>query len=202
MLVDVNLWCVYVCDFVARRPRDALRHAMSFLDQFRRVLAVFALRVPNAMVNRVVKPLREHSLKRVGLKLVFEDPTDPSKRLMLLDEAITPHNMPAVVSAVLDDQIQMVPYNVQLTAENFTLPELLRTVIPEPLDLPAAYECVGHIAHINLREEVLPYKHAIGEAILAKVKVHYAVLYARARAPVEHHLIASRLHTRSTSRRL
>lgn len=68
----------------------------------------------------------------------------------------------------------------------------MRAVVPEPVELPSAYEQVspsqmnkllyspfltfplptpfqvGHIAHINLRPEQLPYKHAIGEALMAK----------------------------------
>lgn len=29
--------------------------------------------------------------------------------------------------------------------------------------MPSSFETVGHIAHLNLREELLPHKHTIGQ---------------------------------------
>ena len=34
--------------------------------------------------------------------------------------------------------------------------------------MPSAYETVGHIAHLNLRDELLPWKHVIGQVLLDK----------------------------------
>ncbi len=31
------------------------------------------------------------------------------------------------------------------------------------MEVPSAFETVGHIAHLNLREELLPWKHVIGQ---------------------------------------
>jgi tRNA (guanine37-N1)-methyltransferase len=37
-------------------------------------------------------------------------------------------------------------------------------------EIPSSFEVAGHIAHVNLREESLPYKYLIGRAILEKNK--------------------------------
>lgn len=36
-------------------------------------------------------------------------------------------------------------------------------LLPDGLEVPSAFESVGHIAHLNLRNELLPYKHLIGQ---------------------------------------
>ena len=39
----------------------------------------------------------------------------------------------------------------------------LQRLLPEGLEVPSSFESVGHIAHLNLRTELLPYKHLIGK---------------------------------------
>jgi hypothetical protein len=41
-------------------------------------------------------------------------------------------------------------------------------LLPEGVDIPGSFESIGHIAHLNLRDEHLPYKHIIGQVILDK----------------------------------
>lgn len=44
--------------------------------------------------------------------------------------------------------------------------EVLRRIVPEGLEVPRRFETVGHIAHLNLREELLPYRFAIARILL------------------------------------
>jgi tRNA (guanine37-N1)-methyltransferase len=146
----------------------ALDHSL-----FRRTVQVLALRIPNAVTELVIRPLRDHSFRRPGTKIVFEDPGDATRRIFLLNEAFQSREaLPQAVEEVVKsvDGVEVVWQSVELNESNFSLEELLRTVIPAELELPSAYEAVGHIAHLNLRQELLPYRKAIGEAILAKVK--------------------------------
>lgn len=45
---------------------------------------------------------------------------------------------------------------------------MLAAVLPPTMeDIPSSYAQTGHIAHVNLRDEALPYKRIIGEVILS-----------------------------------
>ncbi len=59
---------------------------------------------------------------------------------------------------------EMVSHAVALDYQHFTMQAILHAVLPpEMREVPSAFETVGHIAHLNLREEVLPYKELVGE---------------------------------------
>ena len=38
----------------------------------------------------------------------------------------------------------------------------------DDVDVPSRFEVAGHVAHVNLRDEWLPYKHWIGQVLLDK----------------------------------
>ena len=58
---------------------------------------------------------------------------------------------------------------IEISYNHFTVEEILRKVLPESIaEVPSSFEVAGHLAHINLREETLPYKHIIGQTILDK----------------------------------
>lgn len=41
--------------------------------------------------------------------------------------------------------------------------QILRQVLPAGMTIPSAFESVGHIAHLNLRNEHLPFRHVIAQ---------------------------------------
>lgn len=45
---------------------------------------------------------------------------------------------------------------------------MLRKLLPAEVEVPTSFECVGHLAHLNLREGQLPYKALIGAVMLDK----------------------------------
>jgi tRNA (guanine37-N1)-methyltransferase len=69
------------------------------------------------------------------------------------------------------DGIQVVPYELPLEYENFNVEEVLRRILPPDIEIPSSFEQIGHIAHVNLRPEVLEYKHIIGQVIMDKSPV-------------------------------
>lgn len=59
-------------------------------------------------------------------------------------------------------------HQITIGFDHLSAPEILRQLLPAGLDAPSSFECAGHLAHVNLREEFLPYKDIIGQVILAK----------------------------------
>ena len=54
-------------------------------------------------------------------------------------------------------------HQLQLDYSNWGVGAVLRAVLPVHVrEVPSAFETVGHIAHLNLREEHLEYKNLIG----------------------------------------
>ena len=54
--------------------------------------------------------------------------------------------------------------------ENLTFQQISHLVLPDDRSL-SGFSIVGHIAHFNLREEHLPFRHLLGEVVIDKVPV-------------------------------
>lgn len=57
---------------------------------------------------------------------------------------------------------------MKLPCTQLYVEEILDAILPEDLlkEAPRGYAGCGHIAHINLNPEYLPYKHVIGQLII------------------------------------
>lgn len=68
------------------------------------------------------------------------------------------------VKWIVDQGGEMTSHSVTLQYQNYTKHAILRAVLPlEIKEVPSAFEVVGHIAHVNLRKDQLPYKEIIGK---------------------------------------
>lgn len=54
-------------------------------------------------------------------------------------------------------------HKVSLEYADYTKRVVLRAILPLDFEVPGSFEQVGHIAHYNLKDELLPYKEVIGE---------------------------------------
>lgn len=81
---------------------------------------------------------------------------------------------PTLVESDLGGVLQSFPQSKvehrQVVVEYANLPadEVLRALLPAGVEVPSGFETVGHLAHLNLRPEQLPYKHRIGQVLLDK----------------------------------
>ncbi len=51
----------------------------------------------------------------------------------------------------------------------FTFDQIARALLPPSVTVPAGFAITGHVAHLNLRKQQLPYRRLIGELIVEKV---------------------------------
>jgi len=146
-------------------------------ELFARTINLLAARLPSSSVNPVRQLIKEttkaqeeviFTMPRV--KSVHHDSGNPAKRLLLLAEAIKVYSdIPSSALRLFEEhQAEFVPFELKVGYEYLTGEEVLRQLLPEGVDVPGSFETVGHIAHLNLREEHQPYKRLIGQVILEK----------------------------------
>ena len=66
--------------------------------------------------------------------------------------------------------IGLIPYEVQLNYDYWTYHDIMSSILPldEQQEIPTGFTGVGHVAHLNLRDQYLPYKHLIAQVLLDK----------------------------------
>merc|ERR1711934_532999 len=64
--------------------------------------------------------------------------------------------------------MEVLSQSICLDYDYFSAEEILRQVLPDGTDVPSSFETVGHIAHLNLRDEQVKYQKIIGEVLLDK----------------------------------
>lgn len=146
---------------------------------FKQTLRVVGLRVEAKKIGRVVKALHGHLLNRPRLRNVVPDPTNASpyanssSKLVLLNEKVTDAETltplaPELVAFLRQESLATVQHAIDLDYAYFPVDQVLSQLLPDGMDIPSSFESVGHIAHLNLRDGQLPYKHLIGQVILDK----------------------------------
>jgi len=149
---------------------------MTALDRalFSISLQLIALRIPARKCNAFMQALQGHVLQRPKLKPIQPDGEQApcTTRLLLLDEGIDDLKLTKLPDELRDYVVaeggEPVRHSVTIGYDKFSAEQVLRRLLPEGMEVPSAFEQVGHVAHMNLREEHLPYKALIGEVLLDK----------------------------------
>jgi tRNA (guanine37-N1)-methyltransferase len=111
------------------------------------------------------------------IKTIINDPDEPAKKLILLQHGLKHDDpttwSPELQALVKQDEVEIRSYDLHLSYANWTARNILHAILPPaPEDeerSPSGFEVAGHVAHLNLRDQFLPYKHLIGEILLDKV---------------------------------
>lgn len=137
-------------------------------------VTVLAAKVPPAKAGKL---LAANELKTLllGLKRVKSVvPLEDGNRLVLLGCQEQGELPPEAQEYLKQESAEIVPHKLDLDYDYWIADDILASILPEELveEAPSGFASVGHIAHLNLKAEYLPYKHIIGQVILDKNAGH------------------------------
>lgn len=170
------------------------------------------------LLRRHITPSHSVVLQRARMRSVVDDPDSPDYRRILLDAALldvpeaallaTSVTKGGTVGAALEGEadVQWVEHTVHVGYAYWSTSHILRVrcccvaystcsmyaqrLLPEGVEVPSAYEAIGHIAHLNLRDEHQPWKHIIAQVLLDKnpaIKTVVNKVWRRV-ASINHHV--------------
>ncbi|KAE8386578.1 hypothetical protein BDV23DRAFT_175371 [Aspergillus alliaceus] len=99
---------------------------------------------------------------------------DEVKKCLLLREGIKYDDVttwsPTINELVENGAVGVRRYDLDLDYDYWTYAEIMNAIMPEDMleELPQGFTQVGHVSHLNLREQYTPYKHLIAQVLKDK----------------------------------
>ncbi|KYR02708.1 tRNA (guanine-N1-)-methyltransferase [Tieghemostelium lacteum] len=137
---------------------------------FKHSQQLLGILVSNKLISTFSNQFKGCLFIREKFKAIQLYDSDTSKKLILLNDKFKneqeiPDNLKEFIK---NNKIEIIEKQVELNYDNYSYEQVLKKVLPENMTIPFSYEKIGHIAHLNLRDEQLPYKFIIGQVILDK----------------------------------
>ena len=152
-------------------PPRAVRGMKSLNKElFRKSVRVPAVQTTRDRVGSLLRDFKMNTIDFLCVKRVWEvsPPEEGAKQLVAIllkpDFKLSPAE-----EKCLTEETHLIERELQLEFSSWPIRMLLTAILPENMVVPTAYETAGHIAHMNLRDEQLPYKQVIGEVLLEKL---------------------------------
>lgn len=137
---------------------------------FTRTVQCLHLILPQKMLNNsLIKAIKPYVFKVSRPKELFE--SSQEEKLFVFDpvQIKAYEDFDSKTIKVLADNELTRKYfqekSITLHYENWPRAQILRCLLPDELSV-SSFSIIGHIAHLNLHEETLPYKQVIGQVIL------------------------------------
>ncbi|KAL2911537.1 tRNA(m(1)G37)methyltransferase [Polyrhizophydium stewartii] len=143
---------------------------------------MLALRIPASASGAAMETLRDQQVPAIlsapRLRTIVEDPSESSTprrfRLLLLDPSLSAsklEDLPGELQRFASTHnADLVEHTISLGYDYWSTDQILRSILPDDFEVPSAFETIGHIAHLNLRDQYQPFKQIIGQVILDKSK--------------------------------
>ncbi|XP_039041376.1 tRNA (guanine(37)-N1)-methyltransferase 1 isoform X2 [Hibiscus syriacus] len=142
-------------------------------SQFDVNLKLLALRIPRELCTKATRLLNGYLLEKPRVKPITEDPTSEKTRYVILSEIVQNPDLSDIQSQILDElkklcEIEVVPYSLTLGYSYWTADHILKQILPPGVEVPSSFETIGHVAHLNIHDELLPFKEVIAKVIYDK----------------------------------
>ncbi|KAJ5520412.1 tRNA transferase Trm5/Tyw2 [Penicillium fimorum] len=161
--------------------RPPVNRAMRTLDRsfFRRNVPLSVARVfkPSDISNVRKDLTKSHDLlllPRISAIREVKDQDGKIWKAMLLREDLKVDDKatwsPTINELVNKGTVALGPYELALEYDHWSYAEIISSVLPEDMmeEIPQGFTQVGHVLHLNLRAQYLPYKHIIAEVLMDK----------------------------------
>ncbi|KAK2624339.1 hypothetical protein QTJ16_006289 [Diplocarpon rosae] len=160
-----------------------IRSASAALDRalFSKTIPMAAARVSSIKNLSRYRQKFEKSRELMQLERIMNVRPDPDPALanvggkcLLLKADIKPEDPSTwsadLQAAVKEEDVKIIPYDLKLDYRYWTYHDIMTSILPEDAqgEIPVGFAIVGHIAHLNLRDEYLPYKSVIAEVLIDK----------------------------------
>ncbi|CAG8482574.1 5097_t:CDS:10 [Ambispora leptoticha] len=144
-------------------------------ELFRTKVELVGVRIAANTTAKFLKVLKDDLFHQPKMKNVANDPESNDARIILLKpeiqslEQIDDANISQESRDLINQEaLGFVKHTVELDYGNWGADEILKAILPEDSEVPSSFTQIGHIAHMNLRDEFLPWKEIIGQVILDK----------------------------------
>ena len=156
-----------------RQQAEQLEILMRAKAQLRKELPLCGVRCAAAACSSLAHhpDVREHVFRSRRSKHIQPDPQgDAAIRVLQLSLPQDERVPQPLMAAVQAWNGTLIPHPVVFDWDYWNVDQILRALLPDALEegAPSAFSMVGHIAHVNLREEYLAYRYLIGQVILEK----------------------------------
>lgn len=137
------------------------------LDIFQEAVEYPALLIPARRTAEIRKELAHVLMSRPRTRNIYSYDQDKSLRKIVLQNDPDVYNDPVVQSIMEKDNAKRSTFTLQTSYADWTAEQVLKKLLPVS-EIPCAFETVGHIAHVNLRDETLPFQYIVGKVLLDK----------------------------------
>ncbi|KAL1804776.1 hypothetical protein ACET3Z_027844 [Daucus carota] len=141
-------------------------------------LKLFAIRIPREMCKAVGRLLHGYLIDRPRISPITKDPANEKCRYIILSEKVQNPDLSDIPSEKIDElkklfEVEVVPYSMTLGYSYWGADHVLKQILPPGLTAQSSFETIvniyaGHIAHLNICQELLPYKDIIAKVIYDK----------------------------------
>ncbi|KAE9590150.1 putative tRNA (guanine(37)-N(1))-methyltransferase [Lupinus albus] len=151
----------------------------AMLDEakFDEKLNLWALRIPCKLCKLATRILNGYLLDKPRVKPIAEDPLCHKNRYLVLSQKVKSQDLSDIPEEKLDElkglcEFEVLPYSLTLGYSYWSADHVLKQILPPGVEVPSSFETIvkanGHIAHLNLHDELLPYKDVIAKVIYDK----------------------------------